>query len=158
MKHGDLEVLLSVFKQTREQLVYDFNNENIEIYDPMFRYEKDKHSMSISIDKYFMSWIDSHFKVFESLTRNDDRVELVYKFTKVMLLLVEKSELSIRASEIERGKQLFFDMLDEKKHLLQNLDDISIKSDFNYKKLGYLYQKDKALFERKLSEFLKEKV
>lgn len=158
MKHGDLELLLSVFKQTRQQLVWDFNNENIEIYEAMFRHEKDKQSMNLSIDKYFMSWIDSHFNIFERLTENDDREELVYKFTKIMLLLIQKSELSIKASEIDRGNQLFFDMLHEKKDLLQKLSDISIKSDNNYKKLVYMYQKDKALFERKLSELLKEKL
>lgn len=43
-------------------------------------------------------------------------------------------------------------MLFEKKQFLQQLSDIAIKADNNYKKLVYMYQKDKALFERKLSE------
>lgn len=158
MKHSDLEFLLTIFKQAREQIVWDFNNENIEIYDAMFRYEKDKQSMYLSIDKYFMSWIDTHFSIFESSTETDAKEEITTEFTKIMLVLIQKSELSIKASDIERGNQLFFDMLYEKKELLQKLSGIATKADNNYKKLIYLYQKDKALFERKLSELAREKL
>lgn len=103
MKHSDIESLLSVFKQAREQLVWDFNNENIEIYDAMFRYEKDEKLMYLSIDKYIMSWIDSHFNLFDRLTENNAQDGLIKEFTKQMLLFIQKSELSIKASEVERG-------------------------------------------------------
>lgn len=156
MKHSELEILLTVFKQAREQLIWDFNNENIEIYEAMFRYEKDEKLMYLSIDKYFMSWIDSHFNLFDRLTENNAEDGLIKEFTNQMLLFIQKSELSIKASEIERGNQLFFDMLFEKKQFLQQLSDIAIKADNNYKKLVYMYQKDKALFERKLSELTGE--
>lgn len=159
MKHSDLEFLLTVFKKSREQLVSDFNNENIEIYDAMFRFEKYEKSMYLSIDKYFMSWIDTHFSVFENLTANDDAPEkLTKEFAKRMLFLVQKSELTIKASEIEDGRQLFFQMLHEKKELLQKLSDVATKADSNYRKLIYLYQKDKTLFDRQLSELAGNKL
>jgi hypothetical protein len=159
MKHSDLELLLTVFRQSREQIVLDFNNENIEIYDAMFRYEKDKISMHLSIDKYFMSWIDTHFSVFESLTENNDSPDTLTKeFTKRMLLLIQENELSMRASEIGEGRQLFFKMLHEKKELLHKLSGVGETADSNYKKLLYLYQKDKALFDRQLSELAGNKL
>lgn len=156
MKQNELETLLDVFKRAREQLAWDFNNENIEIYDAMFRYEQDEQLMYLSIDKYIMSWIDSHFNLFERLTENNAEDGLIREFTKKMLLFIQKSELSIKASEIKRGNQLFFDLLFEKKQVLQQLSDIAIKADNNYKKLVYIHQKDKALFERKLLELAGE--
>lgn len=157
MKHSELELLLNVFKQAREQLVWDLSNENIEIYESMFRYEKDKQSICLSIDKYLISWIDFHFNIFETLSENNTKEELIKTFTNKMLLLIQKSELSIKSSEIDRGSQLFFDVLYEKRELLKKISDATIKADNNYKKLLYMHQKDKALFERQLSKLLGEK-
>lgn len=151
MNSDELKVLLTIFRKARESLVNDFKSENIEIYDAMFRYEGNEKLMRISIDKYFISWLDSHFRIFDKLPDAISSDNLLKKFTEQMLILVKKTEQSIKNDD-----QIFSELLREKKEILGALLFVGNKADTNYKKLIYTHQKDNALFNRELLKLQRE--
>lgn len=152
MNSDDLKVLLAIFKKARKSLVNDFKSENIEIYEAMFRYEGNEKLMRISIDRYFMSWFDFHFSIFDKLPNAISSDSLLKKFTEQMLILVRKTEQSM-----QNDNQLFSELLREKNEILGALLSVGNKADTNYKKLIYIYQKDNALFNRELLKLQREK-
>ncbi len=152
MSHDELKILLAIFKKARESLVDDFKSENIEIYEAMFRYEENKKLMQISIDKYFMSWLDSHFNIFDKLPNTIVSDNLIKQFMRQMFALISKNETLNKNNDV-----IFIELLKEKKEILDALLSVANKADANYKKLVYIYQKDNALFNRELLRLDREK-
>ena len=147
MENQKLITLLEIFKLSREKLSYDFINENNEIFEPMFANEDDKVLMNFEIEKYFTSYINYHFKVFQNYSEVD------IEFSKAMLFFIKSFKINVSDINVEGGKDLFLKILQDKQLFLQNIIDISNNDDEKYKKLSYSYQKDKRLFEREIQKY-----
>ena len=61
----ELKIIFRLLEIMRANLLKDFLNEDPEIYKPCFKYEKDQILMELSIEKYFISWIDSYWIILD---------------------------------------------------------------------------------------------
>lgn len=151
MDKNKLTELLSIFKYARKKLISDFVNEEPNIFIPMFKYEDNDLLMGFSIEDYFISWINHHFVLYD---RYSDRSSPNYH------LFINKMELLL-SQYIEQKNKLIDDsdiiitLLKDKRKILKNILIMSDKSEVNYNKLLHSYEKDKALFERRIKS-LKE--
>ena len=59
--HSQLEDVLAIFKRSREKLVSGFLNEDVEMFESMFKYENDEEIMTLSREKYVLGYINNHF-------------------------------------------------------------------------------------------------
>ena len=150
MEKDKLLDLLNIFKTSREKLVLDFITENIEIYKPMFEYEKNEELMTLSIEKYFTGYINYHFKLFSSSKNIDD------EFSNAMLTFIKKFDIKVSDSNLINGTDLFSNLIQEKQDILEKIIKIGTKDDNKYNRLSYSYQRDKTLFDREIQKYTKE--
>ena len=138
--------LLTIFKQSRERLSQDFLNENIEIFEPMFKYEDDNELMNLAIEKYFTGYINYHFEIFSNYTDID------VEFSKAMLSFIKKLNISVSDSNLNNGKELFSLLLKQKELFLKEMLIIGNIDSERFNKLSYSYHKDKTLFDREMKK------
>jgi len=140
MKPTNLTNLLSIFKQSREKMALDFINEDIELFNAMFKYEDNSELMDLTIEKYLIRFINYHFEIFKQSESVDE------DFNKTMLKFLE--EFNINTS----NKNLFLMLIEEKKFLLEEIIKIGDKNTIKYNKLAYSYEKEKRLFDREIQK------
>ncbi len=138
--------LLEIFKQSREKLSQDFLNENIEIFEPMFKYENDTELMSLSMEKYFTGYINHHFEIFSNYKNID------MEFSKAMLSFVKNFSISVTNSNLDNGKELFSMLIQQKESFLNELIYVGNIDSDKFNKLSYSYHKDKTLFDREINK------
>ena len=138
--------ILDTFNLARQKLIKDFKNKNREIYLAMFRYENHPELMKLSIENYFTSWINFHLSVW-SKKHPDTPNELFYHAIKRLLL-----EIFPNACEVDSRNYVFISRLISSK--VEFINNLIIKGELDDEKYNTLlleYEKDKALFERKIN-------
>jgi hypothetical protein len=146
--------ILRIFKQGRSKLVSDFIEHELMIFTPMFKYENDLLSMDLSIEKYFVSWINYHFVLFNEVANKDSK--MYYEFLARMSCLLEKYIKQIEESQLLHQYEFVFQLLEGKlKHLHQILL-LNDKSEKSYQQLINSIEKDTALFERQFKRLKEE--
>lgn len=138
--------LLEIFKQSREKLSHDFLNENIEIFEPMFKYENENELMSLAMEKYFTGYINYHFEIFSNYKDID------LEFSKAMLSFVKKFNIGVTSSNLDNGKELFSMIIQQKESFLNELIYVGNIDSDKFNKLSYSYHKDKTLFDREINK------
>ena len=138
--------VLTIFKQSREKLSQDFINENIEIFEAMFKYENDNRLMELAIEKYFTGYINYHFEIFSHYTNIDT------EFSKAMLLFIKSFNINVTNSNLDNGKELFSMIIRKKESFLNELIHVGNIDNDKFNKLLYSYHKDKTLFDRKINK------
>jgi len=139
-----LEVL-DVFKSARKKLISDFvNEEELEIFIPLFKYENNENLMSIALERYFIIWINYHFFLVENKKSQNKKVLI-----KQMIKFINIYSIS---DEKKNGHTVTMDLLIQKQKVLNDLLQLDDKSKIDLKKLLYHSQKDKALFDRKIKQ------
>jgi len=138
--------LLEIFKQSRERLSYDFLNENIEIFEPMFKYENENELMNLAMEKYFTGYINYHFEIFSNYKDMD------VEFSKAMLSFVKDFSIGVTNSNLDNGKELFYMIIQQKESFLNELIHVGNIDSDKFNKLSYSYQKDKTLFDREINK------
>lgn len=136
--------LLTIFKQSREKLSFDFINEDVEIFTPMFKYENKNELMSLAIEKYFIGYINHHFEIFKNYTNID------IEFSRAMLSFIKDFNINVSDSNLDDGKELFSMIIQQKESFLKEIIHVGNIDSDKFNKLSYSYQKDKTLFDRKM--------
>ena len=139
--------LLIIFKSCRERLSNDFIKEhNLDIYLPMFKYESDKELMKLSIEKYFIGFINYHFKEFE-------KFDMISKeFNSAMLSFLKSFNINVNDINISNSEDLFSMIIQQKLVLLEDIILLSDNDVNKYNKLICSYEKDKTLFDREINK------
>lgn len=150
MKKNTLLDLLSIFSDSREKLVSDFMKESIEIYRPMFEYEENEELMTLAIEKYFIGYINYHFKLFINYENIDE------EFNKAMLSFIKKFDINVSDVNLLNGTDLFSNLIQQKQNILEEIINIGNKDNNKYNRLAYSYQKDKTLFDREIRKYIEE--
>lgn len=152
MMKGDENLLfvLELFQNMRRGLIDDFKSKNTDIFIPSFKYERQDESFNIAIGKYFVSWINLHYKCFENMIfEASDSPENHRNLEKIFMQVYLKFIDSINCSSI-KGNIMTSKILNDKvklyEYLLEKSEDIDIKRE----EIILAYEKDKALFERAL--------
>jgi len=144
---------LRVLKMARDRLLNDHNEENPEIYIPLFRYERDYEQMRLSVDKYYLNWLNYHWIIFEYYLKDQEfsdttKKELKDSFLKVFVALLRKWDLKGNHSE---NTDLFLQLLRKRINLLSDIIELGDKEDKKYNRLVYEHERDKVLFEREFN-------
>ena len=149
---GHLLCVLSLLEMARRNLILDFIELDSRLSIPMFKYECDIHLQNLSIEQYFMGWVDSHFVLFSGT--DNESPDVYSMFLKSMEVLMEMY-ISDVSTNTDGNGELWLKLLNEKQKLIVTLLDFGDKNTADYDKLLHLYERDKALFEREI-KFLRE--
>lgn len=135
----------------RKNLLDDFLNEEPTIYLPSFRYREDKQLISLSIEKYFIVWLNSYWHLLkENRYFSDENYYLNPSiYVKIFLLLVDAYSLpNINNNQ----SSLVLEILDIKMNALDEILKIGDKSKQTYNRLQLQCEKDKILFEKEINK------
>jgi hypothetical protein len=148
---------LKCLKQCREALVSSFLNEDEAILGPMFEFENESFLMELSIERFFIDWINQHFPLFQALHEDSSGIPEASRETFINLILtlvqdhIKFSDPNLKSE----SREFVLSILEDKKRALISLLDLGKNSGKNYQKLLYWQKKDRALFQRKINS-LKE--
>ncbi len=144
-----------LLKIMRANLLEDFTNEELEIYIPCFKYKQEKTLMSLSIEKYFIGWLNSFWFTLKEYSNNTDNIDIIEdsELIDLYLQLINKWEIQGVSS---KSSKLVSDLLQEKIKTIKNILEVAEKSQKNYNHLYLQYEKDKVFFEKSIKN-LEEK-
>lgn len=145
--------ILKLLQQLREDLVYSHISLSNDIVEPIFKYEQNIVAMNISIDLFYMLWIDKHFESFNSKNLNLNSAAMNL-FSKIMLKMVDDFNQEIAKSS--KSCDLFFKLLGEKRKILTEMLVADTMHDKNIIALSISHHKSRALFSRMLNNMEKE--
>ena len=151
-KKDNLLLYLSVLKQKRQELVGDFLNESVEIYQPMIRYRKSKSLTEISTERYFLLWISNHYNEFmkqsEAYGKHKEKIRI--EFNGIYLSLVEDFKETIHTSELM--EHLLTSKILSLKEMMKSGENFERSSN----KLRYAMEKEDMMFEKLIIQTKKE--
>ncbi len=149
----DFISIMNVLKVSRSKLVSDFLNREPSIFLPMFKYENNPTLMNIAIESYFISWINFHFYIWRKniSAQVSDKI-----FMQTMNRFLRKYLSDIKKRDSIELK-FFNDLIEKKIGLLNRLMYIDEQSDNNFNLLIMEYEKDKALYKRKITDLQEKK-
>lgn len=139
-----LVLILSVLKQKRRDLVEDFVSENVNVYQPMIRYRNSKSLTEISIERYFLMWVNDHYNVM--LKQDGSNEEVLNNFSTVFLSLIEEFKGNKNTSDLMEN------LLDTKISALNEMLKTGNKSEKVLNQLRYSIDKDDMLFEKLIAK------
>jgi hypothetical protein len=146
---------LQVLKQGRAEMVQDFLDHKPEIYAPSFKYEDSPALLSLAREKYFMTWLSSHWQLFshEATFFTNKQKETEAIFATVFLKLLGK--WSIVKTDHARQLNLGIRLIEDMQNTLNEFIKAGDNSDVMRNKLEVELEKNRVLFDReirKLSE------
>ena len=143
---------LQVLKQGRAEMVQDFLDHRPDIYAPSFKYEDSPALLSLAREKYFMTWLSSHWQLFnhEATFFTDKQKETEAIFATVFLQLLGKWAIikTDHAGQLNLGIQLIQDM----QNTLNEFIKVGDNSDAMRKKFEVEIEKNRVLFEREIKK------
>jgi len=149
-------ILLNLLKKMRFRLINDFLEYNTDIYKSMFEHENDSELTKLSIEKYFISWLESHFIYFEEYCKTENISEKnILELRNTISDLILKY-LKYTDNSKSEYSNFSYQIITELKKELQNLINFGIQDNKNYNKLLFLIEKDKKLFDRQLKLMILE--
>jgi hypothetical protein len=147
---------LQVLKQGRAEMVQDFLDHKPDIYTPSFKYEDSPILLSLAREKYFMTWLSSHWQLFshEATFFSDKQKEMEAIFATVFLQLLGKWAIikTDHAGQLNLGIQLIEDM----QNTLNEFIKVGNNSDVMRNKLEVEIEKNRVLFEREIKKLSEE--
>jgi hypothetical protein len=149
---------LQVLKQGRAEMVQDFLDHKPDIYTPSFKYEDSPALLSLAREKYFMTWLSSHWQLFshEATFFTDKQKEMDSIFATVFFKLLGKWVIikTDHAGQLNLGIQLIEDM----QKTLNEFIKVGNNSDVMRNKLEVEIEKNRVLFEREIKKLSEMKL
>ncbi|MSR16535.1 MAG: hypothetical protein EXR89_01875 [Methylococcaceae bacterium] len=149
---------LQVLKQGRAEMVQDFLDHKPDIYTPSFKYEDSPALLNLAREKYFMTWLISHWQLFrhEATFFTDKQKETEAIFATVFLKLLGKWAIikTDHAGQLNLGIQLIQDM----QNTLSEFIKVGDNSDTMRKKFEVEIEKNRVLFEREIKKLSEMKI
>lgn len=144
--------VLNIFQVARTYLIQRTCNENPELFTKFYQFENNANLLNLAFEQEFILWINHHFELAKSQDLLDNSI-----FLQAMMQLMNTKEGTSMKSSVDEMSLVTIDILQQKKDILQSIIDIDIKSEKNYQRLLYSFEKDKVLFQRTFNQLLDEK-
>lgn len=144
---------LSVLKHGREQMVQDFLEQKPEIYAPSYKYEKSPNVLELEREKYFLTWLSSHWKVFNNAIEDyseDDRREIEEVFAKAFLSLLNRWIDNPQTSVSQFRLSIL--LIEDMRLAIQKLIEAGDKAEVMRNRLRVAIEKNNALFVREIEK------
>jgi hypothetical protein len=149
---------LQVLKQGRAEMVQDFLDHKPDIYAPSFKYEDSPALLSLAREKYFMTWLISHWQLFsrEATFFMDKQKETEAIFATVFLQLLGKWAIikTDHAGQLNLGIQLIQDMQNTLNEFIKAGDN----SDAMRNKLEVEIEKNRVIFDREIKKLSEQEI
>jgi aryl carrier-like protein len=150
-----IKIMFSLLKIMRANLIQDFLDHIPDIYRPSFKYENERQLLLLSIEKYFMTWLNSYWHIFEDkiekLASQDMKEELKYDADFIQLYMSLLKQWQIEGNHLQFS-ELMQTLLNQKIQGLNHILEMGEKSQKQYNQLQLQYEKDKAIFERTIKQ------
>jgi hypothetical protein len=144
--------VLIVLQRARAEMIQDFLDHNPDIFTPSFKYEASPTLLGLAREKYFMTWLSNHWKLFsqESIRFVDKQKEMEKFFASIFLKLLSKSSIikTDHAEQLNLGIQLIEDI----KKTLNGFIKVGDNSDIMRNRLELEIEKNRVLFEREIKK------
>lgn len=150
-------VALQVLKQCRVDLIQDFLNHQPDIYTPSFKYEDSPVLLRLAREKYFLSWLGTHWHKFnhKAISFTDNQKDYEEFFAKVYLKLLEKWSMvkTVHTGQLSLGIRLIDDM----QKTLNEFIKAGNNADAMRNKLEIEIEKNRVLFDREMKKINEDK-
>ncbi|MGD7037279.1 hypothetical protein [Methylotuvimicrobium buryatense] len=152
-------VTLQTLKQCRADMVQDFLSHNTEIYKPSYKYENSPVMLKLAREKYFITWLSSHWQVFNHIVAHlpgEERSIIDTFFTPVFLELLSKWAIvkTTDSSQLNLGVELVKDM----QTALSQFMKAGENADTMRNILEVTLEKNRVVFDRIIKQFSEEKL
>ena len=148
---------LQALKQCRADMVQDFLSHNTEIYKPSYKYENSPVMLKLAREKYFMTWLSSHWQNFNKISTHfsvEEKVFLETVFAEVFLELISKWSIvkTVDSAQINLGIGLVNDMQTALNQFLKAGE----KADTMRNMLEIALEKNRVVFDRMIKQLSEE--
>lgn len=150
-------VILQALKQSRTEMVQDFLDHKPEIYVPSYKFENSPALLKLAREKYFMTWLSSHWQNFNKISTHfsvEEKVFLETVFAEVFLELISKWSIvkTVDSAQINLGIGLVNDMQTALNQFLKAGE----KADTMRNMLEIALEKNRVVFDRMIKQLSEE--
>ncbi len=132
-------------------MVQDFLDHKPEIYAPSFKYENSPALLKLAREKYFVTWLSSHWQLFSyEATFFDNKKEMEATFATIFLELLKKWSIvdTNRSVQLNLGLQI----IDDIQKTLHQFIKAGENADAMRNKLEVEIEKNQVLFDREIKK------
>ncbi|WP_391087789.1 hypothetical protein [Vibrio sp. NH-UV-68] len=141
--------LLTSLREAREDLVSRTLNEDPQLFESLFKYEKSENLLSLSFEREFFIFINKNLEKFSNHISDIDD-----ESTKQKLKIITEEFVSFKQSKTTSCIDSFF--LDDKVKQIEKIFSIFDKDKDRLNEIKYIKSKDQVLFEREFNRLLGE--
>ncbi len=141
--------LLTSLREAREDLVSRTLNEDPQLFESFFKYEKNENLLSLSFEREFSIFINKNLEKFSNHISDIDD-----ESTKQKLKIITEEFVSFKQSKTTSCIDSFF--LDDKVKQIEKIFSIFDKDKDRLNEIKYIKSKDQVLFEREFNRLLGE--
>ena len=150
-------VTLQVLKQFRTNLVQDFLENKPDIYKPSYRYEESPSMLKLAKDKYFITWLSSHWQVFNDFAKyvpSEERriIDTFFASFFLELLSMRTTLKTTESSQLNLGLELIKDM----QIALNQFMKAGENADMMRNMLEVTLEKNRVVFDRSIKQLSEE--
>lgn len=150
-------VTLQVLKQCRTNLVQDFLENKPDIYKPSYRYEESPSMLKLAKDKYFITWLSSHWQVFNDFAKyvpSEERriIDTFFASFFLELLSMRTTLKTTESSQLNLGLELIKDM----QIALNQFMKAGENADMMRNMLEVTLEKNRVVFDRSIKQLSEE--
>jgi len=146
-------IVFQTLKQCRAEMVQGFLDHKPEIYIPSYRHESSDALLKLSREKYFITWLGSHWLVFDNIIQHfhkSEYQEAETLFSKVFIKLLN-SWLTIDDLQSSKSRLSLY-LVEDMRVVLKKFIEAGEKSDAVRNKLQLAMEKNNRLFDREISK------
>lgn len=146
-------IVFQTLKRCRAEMVQDFLDHKPEIYAPSYKHENSPALLKLSREKYLMTWLGSHWLIFDNIVRHcpeSERQEAEILFSKAFLKLL-KNWIEINELQLFQSR-LGFQLIEDMQIVLKKFIETGEKSDAMRNKLLLAMEKNNRLFDREIGK------
>ncbi|MEI7840262.1 MAG: hypothetical protein WCJ11_07165 [Methylococcaceae bacterium] len=151
---------LQVLKQGRAEMVQDFLDHKPEIYEPSFKYEGSPVLLKFAREKYFITWLSSHWQLFihESTFFTDKQEETEVIFARVFLELLGKWSILKTSDSSQLNLGMGIRLIENMQNTLNEFINVGDNSDAMRNKVKVEIAKNRVLIDREIKQLSEMKL
>jgi hypothetical protein len=150
---------LQALKICRASLAQDFTDQNPEIFAASYKYEDSPAMLTVAMDKYFISWLSSHWLVFQEFSlqfAEQERQHVEKVFAEVFLSLLQK--WSLVNSNNKTKHDFGLKLISEMQTALTKFAKAGENSNMMKNRLEVALEKNRVIFNRSIRNLGREDI
>lgn len=149
-------ITLAVLKKGRDELLESFLKKEPDIYTPCFKYENSPALLKLAREKYFISWLNGHWKIFSDFTFSINKKEIkkIQVFFSQAFLELLRNSMIINSTDVYSN--LSKAILEDMQTTLERFIEVGNNAEENINTMKMAQAKAVAIFNRKIKQLTKE--